>query len=83
MADPQPVKNQGHDPTPNREADDNHDRGPEGVEIGAGTPLPEAPECPFCRKHETELMSAFGSHASVSTFWCRTCRSPFEVFSWR
>lgn len=28
-------------------------------------------------------MSAFGSHASVSTYWCRRCRSPFEIFKWR
>ena len=45
--------------------------------------LPEAPACPFCSGDETELMSAFGSHASVSTYWCRTCRSPFELMKWR
>lgn len=45
--------------------------------------LPEAPTCPFCSGDETELMSAFGSHASVSTYWCRACRSPFELMKWR
>lgn len=45
--------------------------------------LPEAPSCPFCSGDETELMSAFGSHASVSTYWCRKCRSPFELMKWR
>lgn len=45
--------------------------------------LPEAPTCPFCEGAETELMSAFGSHASVSTYWCRACRSPFELMKWR
>lgn len=45
--------------------------------------LPEAPSCPFCDGDETELMSAFGSHASVSTYWCRACRSPFELMKWR
>ena len=45
--------------------------------------LPEAPECPFCDGVETELMSAFGAHASVSTYWCRACRSPFELMRWR
>ena len=45
--------------------------------------LPQAPACPFCGGSETELMSAFGSHASVSTYWCRTCRSPFELMKWR
>lgn len=44
--------------------------------------LPEAPACPFCGGVETELMSAFGSHASVSTYWCRACRSPFETLKW-
>lgn len=38
--------------------------------------------CPFCDGVHTELSSAFGSHASVSTWWCRDCRSPFEVFKW-
>lgn len=38
--------------------------------------------CPFCDGEETELSNAFGSHASVSTWWCRDCRSPFEVFKW-
>lgn len=45
--------------------------------------LPPSPECPFCGGEETELMSAFGSHASVSTYWCRACRSPFELVKWR
>jgi len=45
--------------------------------------MPEAPECPFCSGRHTELMNAFGSHASVSTYWCRACRSPFEMVKWR
>ncbi|MGD8318801.1 MAG: hypothetical protein PVJ02_00050 [Gemmatimonadota bacterium] len=45
--------------------------------------LPDTPPCPFCEGTRTELMSAFGSHASVSTYWCRDCRSPFEVMKWR
>jgi hypothetical protein len=45
--------------------------------------MPEAPPCPFCDGVETEVMSSFGSHASVSTYWCRACRSPFEVLKWR
>lgn len=45
--------------------------------------MPLAPPCPFCDGVETEVMSAFGSHASVSTYWCRACRSPFEVLKWR
>lgn len=45
--------------------------------------LPLTPACPFCDGVDTELMNAFGSHASVSTFWCRPCRSPFETVKWR
>lgn len=45
--------------------------------------LPEAPPCPFCEGGETEVMNSFGSHASVSTYWCRACRSPFEMMKWR
>lgn len=52
-----------------------------GHEAPEGLPL--SPPCPFCERRETELMNAFGSHASVSTYWCRTCRSPFEVMKWR
>jgi len=53
------------------------------VDPAESASLPEAPPCPFCEGSETELMSAFGSHASVSTYWCRRCRSPFEIFKWR
>lgn len=45
--------------------------------------MPTAPDCPFCGGTETEVMNAFGSHASVSTYWCRACRSPFEMMRWR
>jgi hypothetical protein len=45
--------------------------------------LPVAPSCPFCDGGETEIMNAFGSHASVSTYWCRACGSPFELMKWR
>jgi hypothetical protein len=45
--------------------------------------LPDAPPCPFCEGTQTEIMSAFGSHASVSTYWCRACGSPFELMKWR
>ncbi len=38
--------------------------------------------CPFCGGGDTELSNAFGPHASVSTWWCRQCRSPFETFKW-
>lgn len=51
----------------------------------AATPgaLPRRPPCPFCGGRDTELVNAFGSHASLSTYWCRGCRSPFEILRWR
>lgn len=44
--------------------------------------LPESPACPFCEGTQTELANAFGAHASVSSYWCRDCRSPFELLKW-
>ena len=44
--------------------------------------LPESPPCPFCDGRNTELMNAFGSQLSVSTYWCTDCRSPFEFMKW-
>ena len=41
------------------------------------------PPCPFCRGERTEVMSLFGSHASLTTCWCADCRSPFEFLRWR
>lgn len=40
--------------------------------------LPEAVQCPFCEKMDTEQFSAFGSALSVSQYYCRTCRTVFE-----
>ncbi|MGY8799449.1 MAG: PaaD-like zinc ribbon domain-containing protein [Longimicrobiales bacterium] len=45
--------------------------------------MPRDPECPFCDGHDTEIMNACGSHASVSAYWCRPCGSPFEIMKWR
>lgn len=44
--------------------------------------MPERPACPFCGSTRTELHSLFGSHASVASYWCRDCRSPFEFMRW-
>lgn len=41
------------------------------------------PPCPFCGGKRTEVMSLFGSHASLTTCWCEDCRSPFEFLRWR
>jgi hypothetical protein len=50
---------------------------PSGERNSAG--LPASPECPFCQTNETELMNPFGSQLSVAAYWCRPCRSPFEI----
>ena len=47
------------------------------------TELPDAPECPFCNRHDTEIMNPFGSQLSVATYWCLSCRSPFEIMKWQ
>lgn len=54
-----------------------------GATSGTVGRLPESPLCPFCDGGETEIMNPFGSHASVATYWCRACRSPFEMLKWR
>lgn len=46
-------------------------------------PRPNAPPCPFCHGTHTEIVSLFGSHASLTTCWCADCRSPFEFLRWR
>lgn len=56
----------------------------ERKEGGGGLPggMPDSPPCPFCDGTETELLNAFGPHASVASYWCRGCRSPFEFMKW-
>ena len=49
----------------------------------AATHSPTPPPCPFCGGARTEVMSLFGSHASLTTCWCADCRSPFEFLRWR
>ena len=49
-------------------------------------PAPTSPApapCPFCGGVRTEVMSLFGSHASLTTCWCADCRSPFEILRWK
>lgn len=50
--------------------------------VGLPGRLPSSPPCPFCDSTESEVHSLFGSHASVTTYWCRSCRSPFEHMRW-
>ena len=44
--------------------------------------LPVSPGWSFCLGSATEMRNAFGGNASVSSYWCRDCRSPFEVMKW-
>ncbi|MDZ7781043.1 MAG: hypothetical protein U5R14_14070 [Gemmatimonadota bacterium] len=75
---PPPFRRSGLPDTARDEADDAEARREESPDS-----LPTAPPCPFCDGQETEIMNAFGSHASVSTYWCRACGSPFEIMRWR
>jgi ring-1,2-phenylacetyl-CoA epoxidase subunit PaaD len=36
--------------------------------------------CPFCRSHQTEQRSEFGSTACKALYVCSSCRQPFEHF---
>jgi transposase-like protein len=56
--------------------------GLDALELPGASRLPAAPACPFCERTQTELLNAFGAHASVSSYWCRDCRSPFELLKW-
>lgn len=64
-----------------RNAVDDEPEDAEGEEAVPGD-MPAQPPCPFCDGRRTELMNAFGPHASVASYWCRTCRSPFEFMKW-
>lgn len=56
--------------------------GEEDERTGPPGGMPESPRCPFCDGNRTELLNAFGPHASVASYWCRSCRSPFEFLKW-
>jgi ring-1,2-phenylacetyl-CoA epoxidase subunit PaaD len=36
--------------------------------------------CPYCKSHDTEQKSEFGSTACKSIWFCNQCRQPFEEF---
>jgi ring-1,2-phenylacetyl-CoA epoxidase subunit PaaD len=36
--------------------------------------------CPYCKSHDTEQKSVFGSTACKSIWFCNQCRQPFEEF---
>jgi transposase-like protein len=61
-----------------------------GDGMGARTPeaeaadrLAEVPACPVCGSADAKVVSAFGSHASLTSYWCEACGSPFEGLRWK
>jgi hypothetical protein len=51
-------------------------------------PSPITPEpgteiiCPFCASAETELFAMFGHLLLSSQYYCRSCRTVFDVVRW-
>lgn len=45
--------------------------------------LPARVTCPFCGGEETERLGLFGGQLSVAQYWCRRCRTGFDVLKWR
>jgi ring-1,2-phenylacetyl-CoA epoxidase subunit PaaD len=41
---------------------------------------PSSIRCPYCKSHNTEQKSVFGSTACKSIWFCNECRQPFEEF---
>lgn len=39
-----------------------------------------AVRCPYCKSHDTERKSEFGSTACKAIWFCKSCRQPFEEF---
>ncbi|MCS7313411.1 MAG: hypothetical protein NZ742_10965 [Acidobacteria bacterium] len=35
--------------------------------------------CPWCHRDDTERLSAWGSFLSVVQYYCRSCRTVFDV----
>jgi hypothetical protein len=38
--------------------------------------------CPFCRSTETEFFSMFGHFLLASQYYCRSCKTVFDVLRW-
>jgi len=38
--------------------------------------------CPFCSSSETEFFSLFGQFLLASQYYCRSCRTVFDVVRW-
>ncbi|MGH2521069.1 MAG: hypothetical protein ACRDH2_01080 [Anaerolineales bacterium] len=40
------------------------------------------PACPFCASTETELFALFSQFLLASQYYCRHCRTVFDVVRW-
>ncbi len=38
--------------------------------------------CPFCNSTETEMLALFGQFLLASQYYCRNCRTAFDVVRW-
>ncbi len=38
--------------------------------------------CPFCNSTETEFLSLFSQFLLASQYYCRNCRTVFDVVRW-
>ncbi len=47
------------------------------------TQLPAAVTCPFCKQDDTEQFAAFGGQVSSAQYYCRLCRTVFDLLRWR
>lgn len=39
--------------------------------------------CPFCNSTETEMIALFGQFLLASQYYCRSCRTAFDVVRWQ
>jgi hypothetical protein len=49
---------------------------------GATPEPPAAILCPFCASSETELFALFGQFLLASQYYCRSCKTVFDVLRW-
>jgi hypothetical protein len=40
------------------------------------------PACPFCNSIDTELFAWFGQFLLASPYYCRSCKTVFDVVRW-
>jgi len=52
--------------------------GPES-EVTSGTDGDDRVVCPWCHRDDTERLSVWGPFLSVAQYYCRACRTVFDV----